>query len=212
MAHEHEVLLIDRQAWAFWPQPRDHPQEPQAGILCDRRDLLDAISNECVRVGKVSNGDSWVFRKRMVKLVEGRARGPLPAIVIQQEHAEQALTPWFQDATAFMKIVAGLVGKQVSEQWGSVDDIEFLIGEGETIGRCRSAARGIIVRIVNIGPEELKGWLLALKACLSILNAYTVNIETGIPTRVSEITDEATRCPAMTTAQLKHGGFAPEVA
>jgi hypothetical protein len=52
----------------------------------------------------------------MVKLVKGRDRGPLPAIVIQQEYAEQALTPWFQNATAFMKIVAGLVGKQVSEQ------------------------------------------------------------------------------------------------
>jgi hypothetical protein len=68
------------------------------------------------------------------------------------------------------------------------------------------------VRIVDIGPDELKRWLSALNACLSILDAYTVNIETGIPTRVSEITEEAMCCPAMATAQLKHGGFAPEVA
>ena len=70
----------------------------------------------------------------------------------------------------------------------------------------------MIVRIVDIGPDELKGWLSALNACLRILDADTVNIETGLPTRGSEITEEATRCPAMTTAQLKHGRFAPEVA
>jgi hypothetical protein len=68
------------------------------------------------------------------------------------------------------------------------------------------------VRIVDIGPDELKCWLSTLNTCLSILDAYTVNIETGIPTRVSEITEEATRCPAMTAAQLKHGGFASKVA
>jgi hypothetical protein len=68
------------------------------------------------------------------------------------------------------------------------------------------------VRIVDIGPDELKCWDSALNACLSILDAYTVNIETDIPTRVSEIIEEATRRPAMATAQLKHGGFAPEVA
>jgi hypothetical protein len=52
----------------------------------------------------------------------------------------------------------------------------------------------------------------ALNACLSIIEACTVNIETDIPTRGSEVIKEAPRRPAVTTAQFKHGGFAPEVA